>query len=88
MWLVRREDYETFRRLLPDVEWPEAFEQWLQACEQRIAEYDAQGDEVVKVVVDPKKFARWCRQSGVDHNRATIDAYAVALGRKQRETGD
>jgi hypothetical protein len=85
--LFRREDYETVRGLLPDLQLPASFDEWQQSQEENIAKMEARGDTVVKVVFDPKDFAVWCHRSGLDHNFASFGGFTVATARKQTEGG-
>ena len=77
----RQEDFESIQRLVIDIpEFALTFEQWERISRQRLAECEARGDVAVKVAINPKEFAAWCRAGGVDYNFATFGAFTIAIG--------
>ncbi len=68
----QQDDYEAFRKLLPDRSWHPTFDQWRQAAEQNLQRLEGQGMVTVKANVRSDAFADWCRASG--HN---IDTHAL-----------
>jgi hypothetical protein len=80
-----REDYETIRRLVPDAEMPESFDDWSKETDKSIAKMKARRDIVVEVVIDPKEYIAYCRASALDHNAATLGAFTVVDARKKHE---
>jgi len=77
-----RDDFEAMRRLLPDMpEFAGTFEDWLQGADQRVAEFEARGDRVVKVIVKPKDYVEWCARCGLDYDFASLGAFVVSRNR-------
>jgi hypothetical protein len=81
----QREHYDAIRGLVTDEPMPDSFEEWLETATKRINEMQAIGAIVDKVIIDPQQFTAYCLACGIDHNSATLGAFAVAMGRKQRE---
>lgn len=75
----RREDYDAFRRLIPDdPDMPDTFDEWLKVATEQVAKSGAHGG-IKQVILDPDKYARWRRAAGLDANYETIRAFAVAV---------
>jgi len=84
-WL-RRDDYQTFKRLSPDdPDLPDTYDEWLKLASEQINNLKANGIVVKKVTIDPEEFAVYCRASGINPNTHTRAAFTVATERFQRE---
>lgn len=56
----KEEDYDTLRSMFADGDQlPPTFEDWQQKAEEK-AQGEAEGDQVVKVYIDPETFPQWC----------------------------
>ncbi len=69
-WFAR-EDYEAFRRLLPDRAWHPTFDQWQTAAQQTFDKLQAErGIRVFKAHIKSDAFVEWCHGTGrhVDTN--------------------
>jgi hypothetical protein len=81
---IRREDYESFRRICPDdLDFPDTYEAWFQLAEKHIGQAEARGVLVHKVEVYPQEFAAWGRASGIETNGATLNAFAIGKANKR-----
>jgi hypothetical protein len=75
-----RENYNAIKAMVgPDTDLPDTFDAWLQRETERMARAEAKGLVAKKAVVDPDKFAAWCRASGVDANDFTLGAFATSI---------
>jgi hypothetical protein len=76
-------DYAAFAQLIPnDPDFPDAFDVWYQQTTEQIAKLEARGVIVKKVVVDPQKFAAYCRASGLKADYTSLHAFAISLDRR------
>lgn len=73
----RREDYDRILRIMADADkLPRTYDQWLQQAERVERRCKASGMIVVRAIVDPDEFPRWCASRGLN-----VDAKArVAWG--------
>lgn len=77
---IKREDYPAFAELMPsDPEFPHTFDEWDKMTSEVVAKLEAQGTSIKKIVVDPKEFAHYCKQSGLAASSHVLGAFAVAL---------
>lgn len=67
------DDYESFRRVLPDRSWHPTHAQWLDAAEKNLERLKASGVLAVKAHVRSNDFITWCRSTG-----RNVDAKALA----------
>lgn len=58
------EDYESFRKLLPDRNWHGSFAEWEAAAEQTFQRIQNQGIRPVKAKVTSGEFVAWCASTG------------------------
>lgn len=70
------DDYEEFRRLLPNRSWHRTFEQWREAAEQQLQHLERQGMVTVKADVRAHSFADWCRAQGHDVETRALTTFA------------
>lgn len=59
-----RDDYESFRPLLPDRQWHATFDEWERAALQTFERVKGQGITPVKAQVRSEDFVAWCRATG------------------------
>jgi hypothetical protein len=80
------DDYEAFRKLLPERSWHPTFAKWRDAAEQNLKHLQGQGMLAVKAHVHSQSFAAWCRAQGhnVDTRALTTFANELLLGRELR----
>ena len=58
----KQEDYDALRAIFQDGDQlPPTYDEWLKKAEAKKAEGEAEGDQVVKVFIDPETFPEWCR---------------------------
>lgn len=62
---------------------PPRFSDWLVRAEEKKAEVEARGDQVIKVYIDPATFPEWCEKKGLakDANARAELALEVAQAR-------
>jgi hypothetical protein len=82
----RREDYDAFKKLSPDeYNLPDTFDEWEEIANKQVAEIDATGGLVEKVIVNPQEFALWCKASGVEPNGPSRAAFAIQKDARQQK---
>ena len=78
-----REDYEAFRRLMPDRSWQDTYDQWELAANKLVDQQQRAGVRVFKADVQSDAFAQWCRDTGRGINsRALLDYASEFAARK------
>ncbi|MGN6729101.1 MAG: hypothetical protein ACTHJG_04625 [Rhodanobacteraceae bacterium] len=74
-WFVA-EDYESFRKVLPDRQWHRTFAEWEAAAEQTFKRIQNQGIRPVKAQVVSSQFVAWCRDTGRNIDTQALIAFA------------
>ena len=80
----QEEHYEQLLAIFDDAELlPPTYQAWLVRAEEKKAEVEAAGDQVMKVFIDPETFPEWCAQKGLpkDAEARTQLALDVAQAR-------
>ena len=79
-WL-RRDDYETMCRLVPDAPdlKSQTFEHWELQANKEVARLEGLGFHVVKVIVEPSKLVDWCKASKERHDFLSLTGFATSL---------
>ena len=76
---INREGYDAIKRFTPnDPGLPDTFDEWLKHASEQIANLEANGIVVEKVIIDPQELATYCRASGIEPDRVGREAFAVA----------
>lgn len=73
-WFAR-DDYEAFRRVLPDRSWHATYDGWLTAAEQSIQRVEAAGTRAIKAHVRSDEFLIWCAARGLNVNTQALTLY-------------
>lgn len=74
----RREDYSRIRMMMSDPHnLATTYEQWLAAAENNESVGRQAGLDIVRVMIEPDAFARWCAQKGVEPGSAARKDYAA-----------
>jgi len=79
-WFIR-EDYDTFRLLVPHRAWHTTFDQWLAAATQVLDQQQRAGVLVFKVEVQSDAFALWCQDTVRRTDRQALLDYANMFAR-------
>ncbi len=59
----KEEHYSELRAMFDDAELlPLTYQHWLARAEEKKAEVEAAGDQVIKVFIDPVTFPEWCEK--------------------------
>jgi hypothetical protein len=62
----KEEHYPDLLKLFDDAELlPPTYQHWLARAEEKKAEVEAGGDQVIKVFIDPETFPEWCREKNL-----------------------
>lgn len=70
------DDYEAFRRLMPERSWHPTFAEWEKAANEGLKRIERSGARAVKAHVRSQDFARWCRETGRDINTQALLDFA------------
>ena len=74
-WFVA-EDYDSFRKVLPDRQWHGTFAEWETAAEQTFKRLENQGIRPVKAKVISGQFVAWCSNTGRNVDTQALLAFA------------
>jgi hypothetical protein len=80
----KEEQYPELLALFADADLlPPTYTDWLARAEEKKAEVEAEGDQVIKVFIDPETFPGWCeeRKLPMDANARSQLAIEVAQAR-------
>ncbi|MDK9707188.1 MAG: hypothetical protein OEL83_09065 [Desulforhopalus sp.] len=80
----KEEHYPQLLALFDDAELlPRTYSDWLARAEEKKAEVEAAGDQVMKVFIDPETFPEWCAKKNMpkDANSRAELALEVAQAR-------
>ena len=62
----KEEHYQQLLGLFDDAQLlPPSYDQWLVRAEEKKAEVEAAGDQVIKVFIDPETFPEWCAKKNL-----------------------
>ena len=78
-----RDDYDSFREVLPDRKWHASFDAWERAALQTVDQLEKRGIVVVKAHIRSNEFVAWCRASGLDINSQSLVAFANEAAARQ-----
>ena len=70
------DDYEAFRKLLPDRSWHATFGLWEKSAEQTVQRFESQGIRAIKAEVRSNEFVAWCTASGLGVDAKALTMYA------------
>jgi hypothetical protein len=74
----RREDYSRLREMMSDRHnLAPTYDQWLAAAENNESVGRQAGLEIVRVMIEPEAFARWCAEKGMEPGSAARTGYAA-----------
>lgn len=73
-----RDDYPDIRDMMVDRHsLARTYEQWLAAAENNESVGRQAGLEIVRVIIEPSSFARWCSAAGVEPDSTARMRYAA-----------
>ena len=73
-----RDDYERVRRLIPnDRHIPDSFDEWEQSAIKQIAQLEARGISIRKIMVDPQEYNAYCEVRGMSPSIATLGTFVM-----------
>jgi len=79
-----REDYDFVRRLIPnDNHLPGSFDQWEQSARKQIAQLQARGIKICKIMVYPKEYSAYCQARGMSPSIATLGTFVMESSKKR-----
>jgi hypothetical protein len=77
-----REDYDAFRRLIPQRSWHDTFDQWEVDANKLVDMQKSVGARVFKAPVQSDTFAQWCRLNGHELGSHALSVYASECARR------
>ena len=80
----KEEHYSELLRLFDDADLlPLTYEDWLTRAEEKKAEVEGAGDQVIKVFIDPLTFPSWCAERGLLKDADARSQLAIEVAQAQ-----
>src|SRR5512142_2074038 len=80
-----RNDYETFRKVLPDRDWHDTYDDWLRDAQQLIERIQSHDLIVFKAHVCSDVFVKWCKDTGHRVENASLAQFGSDYARRAYE---
>lgn len=83
----REEHYAQLLSIFDDAELlPALYSDWLVRAEEKKAEVEAAGDQVIKVFIDPETFPQWCTEKNLKMDANSRSQLAIEVAQAQTFT--
>ncbi len=83
----KEEHYQKLLSIFDDAELlPVSFQDWLNRAEEKKSEVEADGDQVIKVFIDPETFPEWCKQKKLAKDANSRSQLAIEVAQAQSFT--
>lgn len=80
----KEEHYAQLLSMFDDAELlPLTFQDWLVRAEEKKAEVEAAGDQVIKVFIDPETFPEWCEKKNLPKDANARSQLAIEVAQLQ-----
>ncbi len=80
----KEEHYAQLLTLFDDAELlPRTYQDWLVRAEEKKAEIEAGGDQVIKVFIDPETFPEWCKEKNLPLDADSRSTLALEVAKAQ-----
>ena len=80
----KEEHYNRLLDLFDDAELlPKTYADWLVRAEEKKAEVEAAGDQVMKVFIDPETFPAWCAEKNMPKDANSRAELALEVARER-----
>jgi hypothetical protein len=80
----KEEDYQALLTIFDDADQlPPTFAEWLTRAEEKKAEVESEGDQVMKVFIDPETFPQWCQEKGLPRDANARSQLAIEVAKMQ-----
>lgn len=78
----KKEHYAELLGLFDDADQlPPTYREWLTRAEEKKAEVEAGGDQVMKVFIDPETFPEWCQKKNLARDANARAELAIEVAR-------
>ena len=76
----KEEHYAELLAMFDDAELlPPTYQHWLARAEEKKAEVEANGDQVIKVFIDPETFPQWCDKKNLPKDANSRSQMAIEV---------
>lgn len=80
----KEEHYTELLAIFDDAEQlPPTYQHWLARAEEKKAEVEAVGDQVIKVFIDPATFPKWCEARNLAKDANARSQLAIEVAQSQ-----
>lgn len=80
----KKEHYQELLEIFDDAELlPPTYQEWLPRAEEMKAQAEAQGDQVIKVFIDPATFPEWCEKRNQPKDANSRSQLAIEVAQAQ-----
>jgi len=83
----REEHYQQLLAIFDDADLlPPTYHQWQTRAEEKKAEIETAGDQVIKVFIDPETFPKWCEEKNLAKDANARSQLALEVAKAQTFT--
>ena len=80
----KEEHYRELLALFDDAELlPLTYQDWIARAEEKKAEIETEGDQVIKVFIDPETFPKWCEERNLPKDANARSQLAIEVAQAQ-----
>ncbi len=80
----KEEHYTQLLTLFDDADLlPRTYQDWLARAEEKKAEIEENGDQVIKVFIDPETFPEWCEEKNLPMDANSRSTLALEVAKAQ-----
>jgi len=80
----KEEDYGKLLSLFDDTHLlPVTYQDWLERAEEKKTEVENNGDQVIKVFIDPETFPEWCKKKNLPMDAEARSQLAIEVAQAQ-----
>jgi hypothetical protein len=80
----KEEHYKELLALFDDAELlPLTYQDWIVRAEEKKAEIETVGDQVIKVFIDPETFPKWCEERNLPKDANARSQLAIEVAQTQ-----
>lgn len=80
----KKEHYNALLEIFDDAELlPPTYEDWLPRAEEMKIKAEEQGDQVIKVFIDPETFPEWCEKRNLPKDANSRSQLAIEVAQAQ-----
>src|SRR5689334_6735055 len=73
------ETHARMREIMVECDFPRTFERWQHRAKTYENQWKSRGHLVVRVVIEPEEFLRWCSDTAIEPNTKALEQYVLKM---------